>query len=76
MVAKKLNQIELAQKIHASRINVTCMHTNFGERSLSDFRDFATFKFGQISLPTMAIVHGSEKLNRLELAQKIHASRD
>ena len=31
-------------------IDVTCMHTNFGGRSLSGFRDITTFKNGQISL--------------------------
>ena len=31
-------------------IDVTCMHTNFGGRDLSGFRDIATFKNGQISL--------------------------
>ena len=31
-------------------IDVKCMHTNFGGRSLSSFGDTATFKNGQISL--------------------------
>ena len=31
-------------------IDVTCMHTNFGGRSYSDFGVTATFKNGQISL--------------------------
>ena len=31
-------------------IDVTCMHTNFGWRDVSDFEDIATFKNGQISL--------------------------
>ena len=31
-------------------IDVKCMHTNFGGRDLSGFRDMATFKNGQISL--------------------------
>ena len=31
-------------------IDVTCMHTNFGGRSLSGFGDTATFKNGQFSL--------------------------
>ena len=30
-------------------IDVKCMHTNFGGRGLSSFRDIATFKNGQIS---------------------------
>ena len=32
------------------RIDVTCMHTNFGGRDLSGFGDIATLKNGQISL--------------------------
>ena len=31
-------------------IDVKCMHTNFGGRSLSGFGDTATFKNGQFSL--------------------------
>ena len=31
-------------------IDVTCMHTNFGACSFSNFRDIATFKNSQISL--------------------------
>ena len=50
-------------------IDVKCMHTNFGGRSLSSFGDIATFKNGQIS-------PSSKKFNRSESAQKIHASRD
>ena len=30
-------------------IDVKCMHTNFGGRTLSSFGDIATFKNGQIS---------------------------
>ena len=45
-------------------IDVKCVHTNFGGRGLSGFGD-------KISLWSIKV----EKLNRLELAQKIHASR-
>ena len=31
-------------------VNVTCMYTNFGGCSFSNFRDIATFKNGQFSL--------------------------
>ena len=31
-------------------MDVTCMHTNFGERDLFGFGDIATLKNGQISL--------------------------
>ena len=34
------------------KVDVTYMHTNFGGRDLSGFRDIATFKNGQISLST------------------------
>ena len=33
-------------------VDVTYIHTNFGGRDLSGFRDIATFKNGQISLST------------------------
>ena len=46
-------------------IDVKCMHTNFGGRDLSGFGD-------KISLWSIKV----EKFNRLELAQKFHASRD
>ena len=46
-------------------VNVTCMHTNFGGRGVSGFRD-------EISLWSIKV----EKFNRSELAQKFHASRD
>ena len=45
-------------------IDVKCMHTNFGGRGLSGFRD-------KISLWSIKV----EKYNLLESAQKIHASR-
>ena len=46
-------------------IDVKYMHTNFGGRGLSSFRD-------KISLWSIKV----EKFNRSESAQKIHASRD
>ena len=46
-------------------IDVKCMYTNFGGCGLSGFGD-------KISLWSIKV----EKFNRLELAQKIHASRD
>ena len=45
-------------------INIKFMHTNFGGRGLSGFGD-------KISLWSIKL----EKFNRLESAQKIHASR-
>ena len=41
-------------------IDVTCMRTNFGGRSLSSFGDTATFKNGQISISDL--VHGRQKI--------------
>ena len=46
-------------------VNVKYMHTNFGGRGLSGFRD-------KISLWSIKV----EKFNRSESAQKIHASGD
>ena len=46
-------------------IEVKCMHTDFGGRGLSGFRD-------KISLWSIKV----EKFNRSESAQKIYASRD
>ena len=45
-------------------VDVKCMHTSFGGRGLSGFGD-------KISIWSMAM----EKFNRLESAQKIHATR-
>ena len=58
-------------------LDVTFIHTNFGGCCLSGFGDIAAFKSGQFSLSD----HGlqsmvSKKFNHLELAQKIHVSRD
>ena len=39
-------------------IDVTCMQTNSGGCSFSDFRDIATLKNGQISLSD----HGHQKI--------------
>ena len=62
MGVKKLNQLELTQKIMQIGIDVTCMHTNFGGRDLSGFEDIATFKNGQISLSTHGLPWSSENL--------------
>ena len=53
-------------------VNVTCMHTNFGGCSFSNFGDIATFKNAKFPFPSMVI----KKFNRSESAQKFHASRD
>ena len=59
-----INRNRLKKFIQAG-IDVKCMHTNFGGRGLSGFRD-------KISLWSIKM----EKFNRSESAQKIHASRD
>ena len=46
-------------------VDVTYMHTNFGERDLSGFGDIATFKNGKFPFPTMII----KKFNQSESAQ-------
>ena len=45
-------------------VDVTCMHTNFGERGYSGFGDITTFKNGQIFSfgPWAIIVHGHQKI--------------
>ena len=50
--SKNLINRNRLKKILQVGIDVTCMHTNFGERNLSGFGDIATFKNGQISLFT------------------------
>ena len=45
-------------------VDVTYMHTNFGERDLSGFRDIATFKNGKFRFPVI------KKFNQSESAQK------
>ena len=41
------------EKIMQIGIDVTCMHTNFGERGLSGFGDIATLKNGKFPFQTM-----------------------
>ena len=53
MVIKKFNRSKLAQKFMQVGVDVTYMHTNFGERDLSGFGDIATFKNGKFPFPNM-----------------------
>ena len=48
--AKNLIDRNQLKKFMQVGVNVTCMHTNFGGRSFSNFGDIATFKNSQISL--------------------------
>ena len=64
MVIEKLIDRNWLKKFMQVEIDVKCMHTDFGGRGLSGFGD-------KISLWSIKV----EKFNRLELAQKIHASR-
>ena len=62
------NSLESAQKFMQVEVNVKCMHTNFGGCGISSFGDIATF-LATFPFQNMDyIVHGSEKLSRLELA--------
>ena len=48
--SKNLIDRNWLKKFMQAEIDVKCMHTNFGGRSLSGFGDTATFKNGQFSL--------------------------
>ena len=48
--SKNLIDRNWLKKFMQVRIDVKCMHTNFGGRALSGFGDTVTFKNGQISL--------------------------
>ena len=48
--SKNLIDLNRLKKFMYVEVYVKCMHTNFGGRGLSCFRDIATFKNGQISL--------------------------
>ena len=77
MVIKNLISQNRLKKFMQVGIDVKCMHTNFGGCDYFGFGDIATFKNGQISLSDHGlyyIVHGHQKFNRLESAQKIYAS--
>ena len=50
--SKNLMDRNWLKKFMQVGVDVTYMHTNFGERDLSSFGDIATFKNGQISLST------------------------
>ena len=64
MVVEKFNRSEWLKKFMQVRVDIECMCTDFGGRGLFSFRD-------KISLWSIV----GEKFNRLESAQKIHASR-
>ena len=57
-------------------VDVKCMQTNFGGHGLFGFGDLPLFhlplKWSKFPFGPWAIVHGGQKI---ELAQKIHASR-
>ena len=48
--SKNLIDRNRLKKFMQVRIDVTCMHTNFGGRDFSSFGDITTLKNGQISL--------------------------
>ena len=59
-------------------IDVTCMHTNFGGCSFSDFRDIATLKNCQIFLSDHGYSPWSSKnsINRNQLKKFMHVEVD
>ena len=73
MVVKKLNKLESVQKIYASRVDVKCMHTNFDGMALLVSEILLLSNTAKFPFLTMAMV--VKKLNQLESAQKIYASR-
>ena len=74
--SKNLIDRNWPKKFMQVEIDVTCMHTNFGEHGYSSFGDTATFKNSQISLSNHGLYSMVIKnFNQSESAQKIHASR-
>ena len=73
MRVKKWNQFKNFRQVE---VDVKCMQTDFGGCDLSGFGDIATFmlpsKQPKFPFRPWTIVHGGQKI---ELAQKIHASR-
>ena len=51
--SKNLMDRNWLKKFMQVGVDVTYMHTNFGERDLTSFRDIATFKNGKFPFPTM-----------------------
>ena len=51
--SKNLMDQNWLKKFMQVGVDVTYMHTNFGERDLSGFGDIATFKNGKFPFPTM-----------------------
>ena len=72
-----IDQNRLKKFMHVG-INVKCIHTNFGERDLFSFGYIATFKNGQISLPTMDYSPWSSKnlIDRSRLKKFMHVGID
>ena len=63
MVMEKFNRSGSAKKFMQVGIDVKCMHTNFGGRGPSGFRDMATFqKRPNFPFGAWTIVHGHGKI--------------
>ena len=72
-LAKNLVSWNCSKKFMQVEVDEICMRTRFGRRGFSSFGDIATFKFWpKFPFRPWTIVHGGQKI---ELAQKIHASR-
>ena len=69
--SKNLIKRNWLKKFMQVGIDVTCMYIDFGGRGLSGFGDTTTPNF---PFRPWTIVHGHQKFNQSELAQKIHAS--
>ena len=75
-IVHECQKIELAKKFMQIEVDLKCMQTNFGGRGLSGCGDIAPFclssKRPKFPFEPWTIIHGGQKI---ELAQKIHASR-
>ena len=57
-------------------VDVTCMHTNFGERGYIGFGDITTFKNGQISLLDHGPWSSKKLINRNWLKKSMQVGMD
>ena len=53
--SKNLIDRNQLKKLMQVGVDVKCMHTNFGECSLSNFGDIATLKKAKFPFPTMVV---------------------
>ena len=65
--SKNLIDRNRLKKFMQVRVDVTCIHTNFGGRDLSGFGDTTTLKNGQISLSTHGLWSSKNLIDRNRL---------